>query len=377
MSGWLVDHSPRTFDQFAAPARVIERVTAMSLLPQPPHLLITGPPGCGKTALWRLYARQVLGPSWASTVHVRNIRDMKRKRGAMELFETFLRPEGTESSDTLAGRMSLAAFSNSREHNSDDDPPPAGKETESNSAQPLSRLIILEDADHMSMRWQAYLRRMLETVGPASRFIFTARAPSAIIDALRSRTQMIRLPPCDDRTLKRTLEGIIDAERINLEEGIIDDILYVSQGNIRRAIFMLELLWAHDKLSDRSSIHDLIQGITMKAGRDIIEMALQGKVVGSRWLDRNGRRIKVRTGAVAEVDRLLDDHGLDPEDVIDQIHTALVGRRLPLNDLLRSEILQALAKCSRDIQLHTHARIHFEDFLHRVAEVGRNPPVTT
>ena len=152
--------------------------------------------------------------------------------------------------------MSLAAFSNSREHNSRDDPPPAGKETKSNSAQPLSRLIILEDADHMSMRWQAYLRRMLETVGPASRFIFTARAPSAIIDALRSRTQMIRLPACDNKTLKRTLEAIIDAERINLEEGIIDDILYVSQGNIRRAIFMLELLWAHDKLSDRSSIHD-------------------------------------------------------------------------------------------------------------------------
>ena len=61
----------------------------------------------------------------------------------------------------------------------------------------------------------------------------------------------------------------------------------------------------------------------MKAGRDIIEMA-QGKV-GSRWLDRNGRRIQVRTGAVAEVDRLLDDHGLEPEDVIDQIHSALVG----------------------------------------------------
>ena len=291
MSGWLADHAPRTFDDFAAPPRIIDRVTAMSLLPQPPHLLITGPPGCGKTALWRLYARQVLGPSWPSTVHGRNIRDMKRKRGAMDSFETFLRPEGKESSDTLAGRMSLAAFSTNREYDSERDPPPAGRETVSNTAQPLSRLIVHEDADHMSMRWQAYLRMMLETVGPASRFIFTALAPSAIIDALRSRTQMIRLPACDNKTLKRTLEVIIDAEGIILEDGIIDDILYVSQGNIRRAIFMLELLWAHNKLSDRSAIHDLIQGITMKAGTENIGMALQGKVVGSRWLDRNGRRI--------------------------------------------------------------------------------------
>ena len=306
-----------------------------------------------------------------------NIRDMKRKSGATASFETFLRPEGKKSSDTLAGRTSLAAFSSRREHDSKDDPPPAGKETESDSAQSLSRLIVLEDADHMSMKWQAYLRRMLETVGPASRFIFTARAPSAIIDALRSRTQMIRLPSCDVKKLKEILNEITHVEGITVENGIIDDILYVSQGNIRRAIFMLELLWAHDKLSDRSSIHDLIQGITMKAGSDIIEMALQGKVVGSRWLDRNGRRIQVRTGAVAEVDRLLDDHGLEPEDVIDQIHSALVGRRLPLDDILRSEILQALAKCSRDIQLRTHARIHFENFLHRVAEVGRNHIITT
>lgn len=299
-----------------------------------------------------------------------NIRDLKRKSGSMESFETFLRPDGKKSMDTLAGRMSLASFSSRREHDSKDDPPPAGKETESDSAQSLSRLIVLEDADHMSMKWQAYLRRMLETVGPASRFIFTARAPSAIIDALRSRTQMIRLPSCDDKKLKEILNEIIHLEGITVENGIIDDILYVSQGNIRRAIFMLELLWAHDKLSDRSSIHDLTQGITMQAGRDIIEMALQGKVVDSRWLDRNGRRIKVRTGAIAEVDRLLVDHGLEPEDVIDQIHAALVGRRLPLNDLLRIEILQALAKCSSSIQLHTHPRIHFEEFLHQVATIN-------
>lgn len=371
MSGWLEEYAPRTFDQFAAPSAVIDRIRALSLLPQPPHLLITGPPGSGKTALWRLYARQVLGPSWLSRVHVRSIRDLKRTRGAMDSFEQFLRPQGKGSSDTLAGMTSLAAFPSAEIQDADSDPPPAGIETNEVGIQSLSRLIILEDADHMSLRWQSYLRRMMETVGSASRFIFTARAPSAIIDALRSRTQMIRIPACDDDRIKATLTKIIERQGCTIEKGAIEDISYLSQGNLRRSIFTLELLWARGEQVRRSSVHDLMQAASMQAGRDAIEKALRGEVADSRWIDRKGKRVKVRVGAVAEVDALLNNHGLDPDDVVDQMHKALVSRRLPLSDPLRNELLQALAECSTGLQTHTHPRIHFEHFLHRVARAGQ------
>tara|TARA_B100000282_G_scaffold144442_1_gene103779 strand:+ start:305 stop:1429 length:1125 start_codon:yes stop_codon:yes gene_type:complete len=371
MAGWLTEYAPRTFDQFAAPSRVLKRITALSLLPQPPHLLITGPPGSGKTALWRLYARQVLGPSWTSRVHVRSVRDMKRTRGAMDSFEQFLRPQGKGSSDTLAGMTSLAAFPSGVNKPSNTDPPPAGRETSSDDIQSLSRLIILEDADHMSLRWQSYLRRMMETVGSASRFIFTARAPSAIIDALRSRTQMIRIPACGEEKITKVLDHIIQKEGCAIESGIIEDISYMSQGNLRRAIFTLELLWAQGELGRRSSVHDLMQAATMQAGRDAIEKALRGQVADSKWIDRKGRRTKIRVGAVAEIDALLNDHGLDPDDVVDQMHSAIVSRRLPLSDSLRNELLQALAECSKSLQTHTHPRIHFEHFLHQVARAGQ------
>ena len=89
-------------------------------------------------------------------------------------------------------------------------------------------------------------------------------------------------------------------------------------------------------------------------------------------MDRPKRkRVKVRVGAVAEVDALLNNHGLDPDDVVDQMHKALVSRRLPLSDPLRNELLQALAECSTGLQTHTHPRIHFEHFLHRVARAGQ------
>ena len=118
---------------------------------------------------------------------------MVRQRGAMATFEEFLRPSGSEK-DTLAGRTSLDAFDRGISTHAAEEVAPAGSEgVFEEGAIPISRLIVIEDADYLGHIRQAYLRRMMETVGAASRFVLVARAPSRIIDALRSRSQMIRI----------------------------------------------------------------------------------------------------------------------------------------------------------------------------------------
>ena len=77
----------------------------------------------------------------------------------------------------------------------------------------------------------------METIGGASRFVLVARASSRIIDALRSRTQMIRIP-----STSRDLGGF---NPLSLSEkngclpadGVLEDIAYVSNGNFKKAIF--------------------------------------------------------------------------------------------------------------------------------------------
>ena len=70
-------------------------------------------------------------------------------------FENFLRPGG--STDTLAGRTSLDAFDRGMAR-SDGDKAPAGFETKHEPGIiPVSRLIVLEDADHLGSIRQAYL----------------------------------------------------------------------------------------------------------------------------------------------------------------------------------------------------------------------------
>ena len=372
MASWLRSYAPLTFNDLAISPIVRDALVSSSTSPDPPHLLITGPSGVGKTACWKLVARQMLGPGWEATTHVLQARDLVRTRGAMAKFEEFLRPGGKGSDDTLAGRLSLDAYDRGIIEANPKNPPPAGHELEIIEGQiPVSRLLVIEDADYLGSIRQAYLRRMMEMVGNASRFILVARAPSRLIDALRSRTRMIRIPATDRGLIEETLSSIASQTNSVVDNGVIGDIAYISQGNLRKAIFTLEML-SHRGLSDnRSAVHDLVQATTLQAGRHLLELALRGRVIEWRWENVNGRRTRVLGGALAEVDRLMSDNGLDSDDIVSQLHEVMIGRRLALSDELREEILTALSECDVGLRSTIHARIPFENFLHKVAQSGR------
>ena len=67
----------------------------------------------------------------------------------------------------------------------------------------------------------------------------------------------------------------------------------------------------------------------------------------------------------------MNKHGLDSDDIVKQLHDVIVGRRLSLPHILRSEILDALAICDTSIRTSIYARIHFENFLHKVAKSAK------
>ena len=369
MPSWLISNAPKTFEELSIPSNVCKKLEAASLSLNPPHLLITGPAGVGKTISWKLYARQILGPGWKSTTHVLQCRDLVRQRGAMGKFEEFLKPGGN-SSDTLAGMLSLDSFDREMIKKLDGDIPPAGKEIETKQ-NPISRLIILEDADYLGHIRQSYLRRMMETVGNASRFILVTRAPSRIIDALRSRAQMIRIPSTGKNTVLKTLKNISRANACETETGVLEDITYISDGNLRKSIFILDLLEIRKLTKNRSAVHNLVQASTLQSSRHLLEMALRGAVVEWRWENRGGKKKKILSGAISEIDNLMNNQGLDADDIINQLHDVIVGRRLSLPDTVKSDMLEALARCDAAIRRSTYARIHFENFLHKVAKSGK------
>ena len=95
-------------------------------------------------------------------------------------------------------------------------------------------------------------------------------------------------------------------------------------------------------------------------------MALRGAVV--EWSGKIEGQRKILSGAISEIDNLMNNQGLDADDIINQLHDVIVGRRLSLPDTIKSDMLEALAICDAAIRRSTYARIHFENFLHKVAK---------
>ena len=371
MPSWLSIHAPKRFDQLAVPQKIRAQFIRASLSGDPPHLLITGPAGVGKTAAWRLVARQVLGPGWKSTCHVLQARDLSRQAGAMKKFEEFLRPSGQKSTDTLASRTSLDAFDRNM-WEGDVGEAPCGEETKVEFGRaPVSRLIIIEDADHLGSRRQPYLRRMMESESHTTRFIFTARAPSRIIDALRSRMQHIRIPPIEMEEIESTVEKVASLEEIDLAEGMSGDIAHVANGNLRKALFTTELLARRGMTGTRNRLYDVVSASTLQHARRMIELALRGKVIEWRWEKKGGRNVKTLEGAMGQLDEMMGVHALDAEDVVHQIHMELTGNRLMLPPELRNEMLDALSTCDVALRGTIHPRIQIEHFLHEISQSGR------
>ena len=181
---------------------------------------------------------------------------------------------------------------------------------------------------------------------------------------------MFRIPSTSRDTILSCLGELAQIEGVDTAEGVFEDIAYISEGNLRKAIFTLEMLHLRGLSSDRSAVHTLVQSTTMQSGRHLIELALRGRVVEWRWESRGGKKKRILTGALAEIDRMMNDHGLDSDDVIHQLHDVLVGRRLSLPDELREQLLDALADCEVQLRRSSLARVPFERFLHKVAYAG-------
>lgn len=371
---WLESYRPQRFADLLTSTQVIEALTHLSLQANPPHLLLSGASGCGKTAAYQLVCRQVLGPAWRSTTHVLQARDLSKTAGAMAKFEEFLRPEGAGSDDTLAGRTSLDAFDHNISVSSDTSPPPAGEETSTLSPgqfAPVSRIIVIEDADYLGHARQSYLRRMMEESSRSARFVFTTHTPSRIIEALRSRTQHIRMPSLTRLMIEQRLETITQAEGVRSAPGVLGDVAHVSNGNLRKSIFMLQLLAERGLLGDRSNVQLLMANSTRREVQLVLEEALRGRVHDWKWEKQGEKNSRVLKGAMGALDQLMASHDLDGRGVVDRIHHFLVAGRTHYPEALLRDLLEALSACDVRLQRSAQPRIQLEEFLHRVAEIGQ------
>ena len=307
-------------------------------------------------------------------------RDLDKTAGAMAKFEAFLRPEGAGSEDTLAGRTSLDAFDHNISASADASPPPAGEESIAPAAGTLaavSRIIIIEDADYLGHARQSYLRRMMEESSRSARFLFTTHTPSRIIEALRSRTQHVRMPSLTRLMIEQRLETISQQEGLNPTPGVLGDIAHVANGNLRKSIFTLQLMAQRNLLSERKNIQLLMANSSRREVQLVLEEALRGRVHDWKWERQGEKNTRVLKGAMGALDQMMSTHDLDGRGVVDRLHHFLVAGRTHYPDDLLAALLNAVSSCDTRLQRSAQQRIQLEELMHQISAIGdrflRNP----
>ena len=79
------------------------------------------------------------------------------------------------------------------------------------------KIIILDEADFLTIQAQASLRNIIETYSCTTRFILTCNYLERIIDPLQSRCQVLKITPPSKKEVAQHISTILDQENINYE----------------------------------------------------------------------------------------------------------------------------------------------------------------
>jgi DNA polymerase III delta prime subunit len=89
------------------------------------------------------------------------------------------------------------------------------------------KIIILDEADFLTIQAQASLRNIIETYSRTTRFILTCNYLERIIDPLQSRCQVLKITPPSKKEVAKHISTILDQE--NIEYTVADLVLVVNK----------------------------------------------------------------------------------------------------------------------------------------------------
>jgi replication factor C subunit 2/4 len=208
---WVDKYRPRRIHMLSGQEHIKKILENTLKTGDLPHLLLYGPPGTGKTSTIFALAYELFGPNL--------INDRVLELNASD----------ERGIDTV--RDKIISFAKE----SIGTPDPA-------YPSPPYKIIILDEADAITLEAQSALRKVIETSSRITRFCFTCNYIEKIIDPIISRCVKFRFKLIESESMKHKLKIICLNENMSIKDDCLDRICEISQGDARRAIIILQNL---------------------------------------------------------------------------------------------------------------------------------------
>ena len=242
---WVEKYRPKSLTQVVNQKEIVERLKKFVENKSLPHLIFAGPAGVGKTTCAHALVRDLFGEYYSK-----------------DAFQE-LNASDERGIDTI--RTSIKTFANKK----------------SLSGIPF-KILILDESDNMTSAAQQALRRTMEKYTKSTRFILICNYSSKIIEPIQSRCAIFRFKPLKNEDLSKRIKQICKKEKIQIENSGIEAIIYVSGGDLRKAVNTLQ---AGSSLDQNLTEH-LIYQVTGKARpeeiQQMIQLALDKKFLKSK-----------------------------------------------------------------------------------------------
>jgi replication factor C subunit 2/4 len=224
---WVDKYRPKKLDDIVQQEEIKTILKKSLICKNLPHLLLYGPPGTGKTSIILACCYELFGPKiFSDRVIELNASD---ERG-INIVRTKI---------TDFARKSLC-------------------NPDINYPSPDFKIIILDEADAMTNEAQSALRKVIEEFSSTTRFCFICNYINQIIDPIISRCMKFRFKPILEKNIITKLEEICLKENFNIENKILKKIYYISKGDVRKSIMILQnLKYIYDFQDSKISVQDI------------------------------------------------------------------------------------------------------------------------
>jgi replication factor C small subunit len=271
---WIEKYRPQKLSDIVGQDEIVERLASYVRTGNLPHLLFTGSAGVGKTTAAVALAKEFFKDNWQRNFREMNASDERGIDVVRNQIKEFAR----------TGRDGDVPF----------------------------KILFLDEADALTTDAQAALRRTMESYAKTCRFILSCNYSSKIIDPIQSRCAIYRFKPLGPDAVKQEMHRIASREGLTITPGAMDAIVYIAQGDMRKAINAVQGAAIISPSIDEKRVYSITSTARPDEINELLGLSLKGDFDGAESL----------------LAQLLHERGIAPNELVNQCYRALLKREM-------------------------------------------------
>lgn len=284
---WVEKYRPRRLTDVVNQTEIVSRLKTFVREKSMPHLIFAGPAGTGKTTCAICLVNDLFG--------------LKRKKKNI----TYLELNASDARGIDVIRTTVKDFAKTL--------PPKDI--------PF-KILILDEADNMTAPAQQALRRTMENFTSNCRIILICNYSNKIIPPIQSRCALFRFAPLKNRDIAGRVAAIAKREELTITKEGMRAVLYVAEGDCRRAINILQAAGMVSGEITADTVFKITGKVQPVEIRTLITRALDGKLMEAK----------------EQLESLITNYGLSGRNIVKQVHREVLRLKIPERkklDLLR------------------------------------------